>query len=225
MKINLIDVNLENSKTMKNTFSTLIVSTVATLAASSFSSANALTLTTPPCTNSTIAVSGGTGSYLGCSGAWEGNDSNQTADVLAQLVTDNPTTVLANWSYNSADKSDSSGNGVFTSNPTFTSGTLTFDTAQTGLFAIAIKASNQFSLFSFNGTGFGISSIDFTTNGVSVNNQGRPQNLSHASFYRGPDSFQPAPGVPEPLTILGTGLALGFGGFFKKKYDQKKSLS
>lgn len=29
--------------------------------------------------------------------------------------------------------------------------------------------------------------------------------------------------VPEPLTILGTGLALGFGGLFKKKYGQKKN--
>ena len=28
--------------------------------------------------------------------------------------------------------------------------------------------------------------------------------------------------VPEPLTILGSGLALGFGGLFKRKYDQSK---
>ena len=29
--------------------------------------------------------------------------------------------------------------------------------------------------------------------------------------------------VPEPLTIFGSGLALGFGGLFKKKYGQKKN--
>ncbi|WPF87794.1 PEP-CTERM sorting domain-containing protein [Cyanobacterium aponinum AL20118] len=41
--------------------------------------------------------------------------------------------------------------------------------------------------------------------------------ISHISFYvRG--TSQP---VPEPLTILGTGLALGLGGLFKSKQKQK----
>jgi hypothetical protein len=30
--------------------------------------------------------------------------------------------------------------------------------------------------------------------------------------------------VPEPLTILGTGLALGFGGLFKSKSSKKQSV-
>jgi hypothetical protein len=28
--------------------------------------------------------------------------------------------------------------------------------------------------------------------------------------------------VPEPLTILGSGLALGFGALFKKEYSRKR---
>ncbi len=28
--------------------------------------------------------------------------------------------------------------------------------------------------------------------------------------------------VPEPITLLGTGMALGFGGLFKREYDKKK---
>ncbi|EKD09566.1 hypothetical protein SPLC1_S170150 [Arthrospira platensis C1] len=31
--------------------------------------------------------------------------------------------------------------------------------------------------------------------------------------------------VPEPLTILGTGMALGFGSMFKREYDKKKNKS
>jgi hypothetical protein len=30
--------------------------------------------------------------------------------------------------------------------------------------------------------------------------------------------------IPEPLTILGTGLALGFGGLFKSKSSKKQSV-
>lgn len=44
-----------------------------------------------------------------------------------------------------------------------------------------------------------------------------------ANFDLTADSFVAT--VPEPLTILGSGLALGFGGLLKKEYDKKQKKS
>ena len=180
----------------------------------------ALQTTSIDCSDSNFTLTGGNGNgLLGCSGAFSGNDTKQTDDILDELSKQFGGNA-SDWSFDEADKSDSNGNGIFTSNPEDTSGTLTFDSPVTGTFAISLKAANSFSLFGFDGGTTGISSIGFITNGVSTNPNGKPQNLSHASFYQ--FTSQPSQPVPEPLTILGSGVALGFGAFMKRKMNRTK---
>lgn len=64
----------------------------------------------------------------------------------------------------------------------------------------------------------------WNTDGI-YNGSGDPNpGLSHFTIYTtGKMPVTPPEDVPEPLTILGTGLALGFGGLFKKQQDKRKS--
>ncbi|MEB3272259.1 MAG: PEP-CTERM sorting domain-containing protein [Prochlorothrix sp.] len=165
------------------------------------------------CGDSTIdAVT--TGTYLGCSGAYEGNDSNDQENVMNALSTLGSNLGLASgtWGYDSDDKSDADGNGVFTSNPGGSSGTLSFDSPMYGIFAVALKASTYYSIFVFDGGTTGISSFDFTTDGVAINNDDGA-GLSHATFY----SYN---AVPEPLTLLGTAAALGMGVVMRRRNEE-----
>ena len=142
-------------------------------------------------------------SALDCSGAWLGNNSNQQVNVLKQLAADFNSTagVPANtaWSY-FVDASYIGGN----------SGTINFGQSYVGFFAVAIKAANQFSLYLFDGGTAGISSVAFQTDGASVNNNGIPNGLSHASVYGLEDSFGTTVVVatPEPASavLMVTGL-------------------
>jgi hypothetical protein len=127
-----------------------------------------------------------------CAGAFSGNDKNQQADVLATILTQFG---LAGVSFQGA--SDDVGNGPFTSNPGGLSGTLSFDSSIDGPFVLSLKAGNAFSLFYFDGAGAPISSIDFNTQGVSVNSNEVGNGLSHASVY----ATQLVPGIPEPQTL------------------------
>ncbi len=144
---------------------------------------------------------------IDCSGAWQGNDANQQTDVLAQLGLDFTPTIgsIGTWSF--TDKADTGQNtAFFDSVPSASIGTITFDNPITNYFALALKASNQFSLYLFDGGLSGISSIDFSTLGSSVNGRGTEQTLSHASLYSftGPTVVT----VPEasPLLLLIIGL-------------------
>jgi len=134
--------------------------------------------------------------YLDCSGAWDGNNLNQEADVAAQISSD--------WGLTGLTAVDVTGgnNG--------STGTLSFAT-QTGLFVLSLKAGNAFSLYEFDGSTVvgGISSIDYDTLGVGfigpAGNVHFGQGLSHADIYAAP--------VPEPETyalMLGGLAALGF---------------
>lgn len=156
----------------------------------------ALTTTTPSCT---ATVTNPT--WSDCAGAFEGNDKNQQADVLATILSEFGVTASF------AGASDDSASGPFTTSPGGASGTLTFDTAIDDPFVLSLKAGNAFSLFYFDGAGAPISSIDFTTLGVNVNVQGLGNGLSHASLY------STVPAVPEPQTyaLMLAGLAaVGF---------------
>lgn len=178
--------------------------------------AQALTAGSASCTNSSI-TNVITGSNIACYGSFDGNDTG--ADVVAYLnnTVNGALSLTGSWGSNNADKSDAGGNGVFTSNPETNDGTLSFDTAMKGIFAVTIKASNSFSLFIFDGGMTGITSFDFTTDGISVNTNGKAQKLSHASYFSfdGKSTVVPLPAA-LPLLIGGLGV-LGVAGWRRKK--------
>jgi hypothetical protein len=136
--------------------------------------------------------------YVACSGAWSGNNLNQSADVAAQINSD--------WGLTFKSVIDITG-----SNSGGTSGTLTLPGLIKGFFVIALKAGDAFSLYEFNGGTAGISSISFDTLGVGFySDHGKiehfGQGLSHADLYS-------STSVPEPATLalFAAGLAgLGF---------------
>ncbi len=84
--------------------------------------------------------------------------------------------------------------------------------AGTGAGLFSIKAGNGYALYYTDD----LSSISWDTS--NRQNKG----LSHLSIWQGPGGG-PQKEVPEPLTLLGSGLALGFGGMFQKKRNAKKS--
>ena len=174
----------------------------AALLAAGASAQAALTLVTPACTASVL-----TPNYTDCGGSFDGNNMNQEADVLAFISSE--------WgqTFTFQGSSDGPANGPFTSNPNGTTGTLTFDSAMDGPFVLALKASNQFSLYYFDGSGPAIGSIDYSTLGVSVNKQGMPQGLSHASIYAG----DLVPSIPEPETYALMLAGLGIVGFMARR--------
>lgn len=153
-----------------------------------FSVQAALTPVAPACSASVTDPT-----WADCAGAFSGNDKNQQADVLA--------TILAEFGLAGAlfqGASDDAGSGPFGGNPGGAAGTLTFDAAIDSPFVLSLKAGNAFSLFYFDGVGAPISSIDFTTLGVSVNPNEAGNGLSHASVY----GTQPLAAIPEPHTNL-----------------------
>ena len=160
------------------------------------SASAALTDTSPDCTVSVLNPT-----YTACGGSFAGNNQNQEGDVLAYILD------TWNLSFTDQGSSDDAGAGPFASNPGTVTGQLQFDGVMDGPFVLTLKAGNQFSLFYYDGSGPAISTIDYTTNGVNVNNQDVPQDLSHATLYA---VDGPIPAVPEPetyaLMLAGLGL-------------------
>jgi len=107
------------------------------------------------------------------------------------------------WSFEGS--SDDSAGGPFTGNVESNAGTLTFDTPMTGAFAISLKAANFYSLYYFDASFAGTTSIDFDTIGTATNPQGKAQDLSHASLFTAGGT--PPTGVPSPTAAL-AGLGL-----------------
>jgi hypothetical protein len=164
----------------------------------------ALTSASPPLCTASNALN--YMSAVACSGAWDDNNLNQKIGVLAELAASFNDEVGINgaWTYIGTTNATET-SGPFGSVPGETSGTLTFDTAQKGWFALALKADGKFSLYLFDGGQAGIINIPFITNGVALNNSGDPQALSHASLYLAP--------VPEPQTYALMLAGLGLVGF------------
>lgn len=84
--------------------------------------------------------------------------------------------------------------------------------AGTGAGLFSVKAGNGYALYYTDD----LSSIDWDTS--DRDNKG----LSHLSVWSGGGST-PTEEVPEPLTMMGSAVALGFGGYFQKKRNAKKS--
>ena len=134
------------------------------------------------CSNST-ATTGNSG-YISCQGPTAGNIApGQTSTA----------TFSGYGMFNLVGKSDDASYGPFSANPgTGTSGTLSFDTPQTGFFVLGIKGGPDYSLYLFNGGTAGISSLSFDTLGI-VDGNGYPgPGLSHLALFAQP--------VPEPQT-------------------------
>jgi hypothetical protein len=158
----------------------------------------ALSFTGVACSGQGTTMSSQAG-YLSCSGAWSGNDLNQSADVASQI--------LADWGFSALAPVDVTGGN------SGAAGTLNFAT-QTGPFVISLKAGDAFSLFAFDGAAVpgGISSLAFDTLGVGFYSGPEVphfgQDLSHATLL-GTDA--PIQAIPEPGTyamLLAGGIAV-----------------
>jgi hypothetical protein len=144
------------------------------------------------CNAGNVMTTGFAPDAIACSGAWVGNDL-PTAALLSQLSTDFADETGGS-TFSFVGKSDDANGGPFTLNPEATSGVLSFDTPLSGFFAVSLKAANAFSVYLFNGGTTGIDSLSFSTLATSLNQNGMPQGLSHASL------FTVTPPIPEPET-------------------------
>jgi hypothetical protein len=164
--------------------------------------AQAQLVSVSPACNNAAAMTALTPDALDCSGAWAGNNLNQQANVLAQLQADFGG---ATWAYVGTSAGPVA-SGPFLSAGLGSTGTVNFTSPIYGLFAMALKASNEFSLYLFDGGQAGLSSITYTTIGSAINVRGIPQDLSHASLYSvaGDDLFTPdvVTATPEPASIV-----------------------
>jgi len=179
---------------------TRLVAPLALAAGLAFSlpSHAALTATGVSCSGQGTGMTSLAG-FEACSGAWSGNNSNQSADVDAQI--------LADWGLTVTGSLDVTPSGKLGS-----SGTLSF-AQQSGPFVIALKAGNAFSLYEFDASTTPISSIHFDTLGVGFFSGGKHpvehfgQALSHADIY------SVSSVVPEPASVALMLAGLGLLGF------------
>jgi PEP-CTERM motif len=163
-----------------------------------------LTVSTPDCAAGNTDTNPG---YVTCLGSFDlstGNVDNDLGSVMATLGLPSGT------DYFNSDNAATAGNPFASVVGGATSGTITFDNAQTGTFWLALKSATQASFYKFDGSTVagGITSLGFDTLGTSLNKRGIAQNLSHAGYIG-----TPTPAVPEPETyaMMLAGLAgIGF---------------
>lgn len=149
----------------------------------------------PSCSvfNSFIASTGPV-NYLACGGAFVGNDTKQDVEGW----------VSSNWGLDVdlIGKTDDPGNlGPFVGfgdDDGSSWGELFFTYAVSGEFVLSLKAGDYFSLYHFDTGAESWMSLEYKTDGVALNKNGQPQDLSHASFYAGSSTVT----VPEPASMI-----------------------
>jgi hypothetical protein len=126
---------------------------------------------------------------IACWGAFSGND--QPAAVEAFLALHGVTASFA------AKADDNAITPPFQNLPGSSIGTLHLSPSINGVFVLSLKAGPRYSLFHFDTMGEAWTALRFTTDGVSQNPQGKPQDLSHASLFT-----QESHVAPEPATVV-----------------------
>lgn len=147
--------------------------------------------------------------FAQCYGAFSGNSNGPELDDVTDFL--NGIAYGGNtfaWA-SGADVGESSGflnlTGIGNNQ---TTGTINFNDPLGGTFVIALKASNQFSLYLFDVLS-PITSIQFSTLGTAVNNNGIPQGLSNVGIWTGTGGNDPfcigqqcVVQVPEPASAV-----------------------
>ena len=144
--------------------------------------------------------------YLDCAGAFDGNNSNQDADVQAQILTDFGLTSLGT----EIDVTGANGNQL--------TGVINVaDMASP--FILALKAGDAFSLYLFAAH---TTTINFDTLGVGFfsgpnnKNEHFGQGLSHATVYG------TVTAVPEPETYALLAAGLAFVGWASRRRQRRQ---
>jgi len=175
-----------------------------------------------------------TGTYLGCEGVFDGNDSNSQSTVEGLNLWGNATSI--GWNNKDLYKTDV--DEEYANGPTSVTsdllnytldivggkggseGTVTFDADVNRRFAMVVKTSTKWSAYFFDGILEG-TVLDWNTMGVALNGSGNAgKGLSHLSFYVSDvevalreEANKPVKVyVPEPSAIVG--LAFLGGGMF-----------
>ncbi|BAQ62636.1 hypothetical protein GM3708_3042 [Geminocystis sp. NIES-3708] len=155
-----------------------------------------------------------------CEGPFSGNDSNSNLDGIFGLN---------NWTEFAKVDDDNGTDKGLTVTGGGTSGGWSLDLGgdgshkYSGVMAV-LKGGPSYSAYLL-----GLDVLDnfnflngtWNTDGIYKGNGDPNPGLSHFTIYT--TGKMPIRDVPEPLTILGTGLALGFGGLFKKQQDKRKN--
>jgi hypothetical protein len=145
--------------------------------------------------------------YTDCSGAWAGNNKNQTSDVIAQIEMA-PAAGAWNGGFGLTNVSETT--SVDTDGWGST-GTINFGTTYSN-FVIALKAGDSFSLYYFAGS---LSSLDYNTSGSGTNGD-VVNGLSHWTIYGGDETEVPEPGM---MLLMATGL-LGMATLRRREEDE-----
>lgn len=192
---------------MKTKFSTLLGTALLTTGLAS-------TLITAParaaeCNINNITL--GTGNVLAtaCAGAFNGNDTGSGAPLETKLDNGLFASYVGAGDWSLVGKSDSNDfTAGSASNGNFDLTNIASD-LMSGPFVISLKASTKYSAYLFK-------NYDFVTNGwaglyntigVSTNNRGIAQGLSHASVFKLNVVQQPPQvKIPEPATMMGLGV-------------------
>ncbi|TAF06836.1 MAG: PEP-CTERM sorting domain-containing protein [Nostocales cyanobacterium] len=146
-----------------------------------------------------------------CEGAFEGNDTGAQGTLLSKLNNNLFSSEIGTgvkWTLDG--KSDDSTVDAFTADSSATgnlklAGNLSSLLGKT--FVISLKASTSYSAYLFKNFQGTTLQAAYNTIGVSQNNKGIAQGLSHASLFISDIKYQePKRKVPEPASLLGLGL-------------------